>query len=190
MNRLSFGEFARKAKVAQQERRQKSAKRTPQPERLPPGQVIRNDPGLGKVKRLIRDKYGRLVLNPLFESISMRPGALGSAARTRGPKLDAMGKPIKPPSPTFDPRFAHLRKQAIQQSQQPTPAPEPTQQKPKEYIQKWIPNFPPPKELKVKSPPKVKLPLKKTKTKTPKQKTRQLSLKLKEFYLSFKHSLS
>jgi hypothetical protein len=185
MERKSFETFAAQAREAQEEARKKSAKKKPQPERLPPGQVVRIDPELGRVKRLIRDNKGRLVPNPLFEANT-------SLARIKGTlrpvKLDPMGKPIKPPTATFDPRFAHLRQQAKQQSQEPTP--EPTPQKPKQYIQKWIPDFPPPKELKVKPSPKVKLPPGRKQPKSPKPKTRQLTLKLKEFYLSFKQSLS
>lgn len=197
MESKSFKTFATQAREAQEEARKKSAKKKPQPERLPPGQVVRIDPELGRVKRLIRDKKGNLVINPLFEANT-------SLARIKGTlrpgKMDEMGKPINPPSPTFDPRFAHLRQKAKQQSQEPTP--KPTQQKPTQYIpQKWIPGFPPPKKLKVKPSPRVKLPPREKKPKPPKKpkKPKQLILpdtqikqllRLKEFYLSFKQSLS
>lgn len=51
----------------------------------------------------------------------------------------------------------------------------------KQYVQKWIPNFPAPKDLKVKPHKKPKLRKPEKRSKLPKPKARQLSLKLKEF---------
>lgn len=60
---------------------------------------------------------------------------------------------------------------------------------PKQYVQKWIPNFPPPKDLKVKPHKKLKLKRPEKQPKTSKPKTTQLRLKLKEFINLYKNSL-
>jgi hypothetical protein len=69
--------------------------------------------------------------------------------------------------------------------------PEPPQKKetPKQYVQKWIPDFPAPKDLKVKPHKKPKLKRPEKKQKTPKQRTRQLTLKLKEFINLYRQSI-
>lgn len=117
-------------------------------------------------------------------------GQLPSRSRTRrtGPTLD-----WKVPEPT--------KKEP--KSQKPgggvsyvTVAPEiekpkPPQQKetPKQYVQKWIPDFPAPKDLKVKPHKKPKLKKPEKRPKTPKPRTRQLTLKLKEFINLYRQSI-
>ena len=58
----------------------------------------------------------------------------------------------------------------------------------KEYIQKWIPNFPPPKDLRVKVHKKPKLNKPAKQPKSPKPRVTQLKLKLKEFINLYKKS--
>lgn len=58
----------------------------------------------------------------------------------------------------------------------------------KEYIQKWIPNFPAPKDLKVKAHKKPKLNKPEKQPKSPKPRVTQLKLKLKEFINLYKKS--
>lgn len=70
-----------------------------------------------------------------------------------------------------------------------TPKPQKQTSSPKQYVQKWIPNFPAPKELKVKPHKKQKLNKPEKKLKSPKPKTRQLSLKLKEFINLYRQSV-
>jgi hypothetical protein len=70
-----------------------------------------------------------------------------------------------------------------------TPKPQKQTSSPKQYVQKWIPNFPAPKELKVKPHKKTKLNKPEKKLKSPKPKTRQLSLKLKEFINLYRQSV-
>lgn len=70
-----------------------------------------------------------------------------------------------------------------------TPKPQKQTSSPKQYVQKWIPNFPAPKELKVKPHKKTKLNKPEKKIKSPKPKTRQLSLKLKEFINLYRQSV-
>ena len=70
-----------------------------------------------------------------------------------------------------------------------TPKPQKQISSPKQYVQKWIPNFPAPKELKVKPHKKPKLNKPEKKLKSPKPKTRQLSLKLKEFINLYRQSV-
>jgi len=60
---------------------------------------------------------------------------------------------------------------------------------PKQYVQKWIPDFPSPKDLKVKTHKKTKLPRPVKQPKTPKPRVRQLRLKLTEFINLYKSSL-
>lgn len=60
----------------------------------------------------------------------------------------------------------------------------------KEYVQKWIPGFPAPKDLKVKPHKKLKLSKPEKRPKSPKPKTRQLPLKLKEFVDLYRQSIS
>ena len=60
---------------------------------------------------------------------------------------------------------------------------------PKQYVQKWIPDFPPPKDLKVKPHKKIKLNKPEKRLKQSKPKTTQLRLKLKEFINLYKSSL-
>jgi len=60
---------------------------------------------------------------------------------------------------------------------------------PKQYVQKWIPEFPAPKDLKVKPHKKPKLKKPKKSSKLPKPKTRQLSLRLKEFIDYYRQSV-
>ena len=60
---------------------------------------------------------------------------------------------------------------------------------PKQYVQKWIPEFPAPKDLKVKSHKKIKLAKPEKRPKSQKQKTRQLVLKLKEFIDTYRQSV-
>ena len=69
--------------------------------------------------------------------------------------------------------------------------PEPPQKKetPKQYVQKWIPDFPAPKDLKVKPHKKPKLKKPEKRPKTPKPRTRQLTLKLKEFINLYRQSI-
>jgi len=59
----------------------------------------------------------------------------------------------------------------------------------KEYVQKWIPGFPAPKDLKVKPNKKPKLQKPEKRAKSPRPKTRQLSLKLKEFVDLYRQSI-
>lgn len=59
---------------------------------------------------------------------------------------------------------------------------------PKEYVQKWIPNFPPPKDLKVKAHKKPKLNKPEKQSKSRKPRVTQLKLKLKEFINLYKKS--
>ena len=59
---------------------------------------------------------------------------------------------------------------------------------PKEYVQKWITNFPPPKDLKVKPHKKQKLNKPEKQPKSPKPRVTQLKLKLKEFINLYKKS--
>ena len=59
----------------------------------------------------------------------------------------------------------------------------------KEYVQKWIPGFPAPKDLKVKPHKKPKLQKPEKREKLPKSKTRQLPLKLKEFVELYRQSI-
>lgn len=70
-----------------------------------------------------------------------------------------------------------------------TPKPQKQSSSPKQYVQKWIPNFPAPKELKVKPHKKPKLKKPEKKLKSPKPKTKQLSLKLKEFITLYRQSV-
>lgn len=72
-------------------------------------------------------------------------------------------------------------KEAPKEHQKTTP--------PKEYVQKWIPNFPPPKNLKVKSHKKQKLNKPEKRPKSPKPRVTQLKLKLKEFINLYKKSI-
>lgn len=58
----------------------------------------------------------------------------------------------------------------------------------KEYVQKWIPNFPAPKDLKVKAHKKPKLNKPEKQPKSPKPRVTQLKLKLKEFINLYKKS--
>jgi hypothetical protein len=60
---------------------------------------------------------------------------------------------------------------------------------PKQYVQKWIPEFPAPKDLKVKPHKKPKLKKPEKSSKLPKPKTRQLSLRLKEFIDYYRQSV-
>jgi len=59
----------------------------------------------------------------------------------------------------------------------------------KEYVQKWIPGFPAPKDLKVKPHKKPKLQKPKKREKSPRPKTRQIPLKLREFIDSYRQSI-
>jgi len=69
-----------------------------------------------------------------------------------------------------------------------TPKPQKQTSSPKQYVQKWIPNFPAPKDLKVKPHKKPKLRKPEKSSKLPKPKTRQLSLRLKEFIDYYRQS--
>ena len=69
-----------------------------------------------------------------------------------------------------------------------TPKPQKQTSSPKQYVQKWIPNFPAPKELKVTPHKKPKLRKPEKSSKLPKPKTRQLSLRLKEFIDYYRQS--
>lgn len=60
---------------------------------------------------------------------------------------------------------------------------------PKQYVQKWIPDFPAPKDLKVKPHKKPKLNPPEKRPKTLKSRTRQLTLKLKEFINLYRQSI-
>jgi hypothetical protein len=60
---------------------------------------------------------------------------------------------------------------------------------PKQYVQKWIPEFPAPKDLKVKPHKKPKFKKPEKSSKLPKPKTRQLSLRLKEFIDYYRQSV-
>jgi hypothetical protein len=60
---------------------------------------------------------------------------------------------------------------------------------PKQYVQKWIPEFPAPKDLKVKPHKKPKLKKPEKSSKLPKPTTRQLSLRLKEFIDYYRQSV-
>lgn len=60
---------------------------------------------------------------------------------------------------------------------------------PKQYVQKWIPDFPAPKDLKVNPHKKPKLKKPEKRPKTPKPRTRQLTLKLKEFINLYRQSI-
>jgi len=64
-----------------------------------------------------------------------------------------------------------------------------TSTKPKGYIQKWLPGFPAPKDLKVKSHKKPKLNKPDKRPKSPKVRTTQLKLKLKEFINLYQQSI-
>ncbi len=64
-----------------------------------------------------------------------------------------------------------------------------TSTKPKEYVQKWIPGFPPPKDLKVKPAKQQKLNKPIKKHKEPKVKSRQLTLRLREFINLYQQSI-
>lgn len=68
--------------------------------------------------------------------------------------------------------------------------PEPPKNTSKTYIQKWIPGFPPPKDMKVKSSKKIKLKKPEKKQKTKRVKTRQLTLRLKEFVELYRQSIT
>ena len=70
-----------------------------------------------------------------------------------------------------------------------TPKPQKQTSSPKQYVQKWIPNFPAPKDLKVKPHKKPKLSKPEKRSKLPKSRTRQLSLKLKEFINLYRQSI-
>jgi len=59
----------------------------------------------------------------------------------------------------------------------------------REYVQKWIPGFPAPKDLKVKPHKKQKLQKPEKRVKSPRPKIRQLPLKLKEFVDSYRQSI-
>jgi hypothetical protein len=59
----------------------------------------------------------------------------------------------------------------------PKPPEQQSKSKPKEYIQKWIPGFPPPSKMKVKEPPKIKVTRKgPKKSRKKKQEPEQLEL--------------
>jgi hypothetical protein len=66
--------------------------------------------------------------------------------------------------------------------------PQKTTSSSKEYVQKWIPNFPAPKDLKVKAYKKPKLNKIEKQPKSPKPRVTQLKLKLKEFIDLYKKS--
>lgn len=68
--------------------------------------------------------------------------------------------------------------------------PEPPKNISKTYIQKWIPGFPPPKDMKVKSNKKIKLKKPEKKQKTKRVKTRQLTLRLREFVELYRQSIT
>lgn len=68
--------------------------------------------------------------------------------------------------------------------------PEPPKNTSKTYIQKWIPGFPPPKDMKVKPHKKPKLPKPQKRQKSPKPKITQLKLKLKEFVELYRQSIT
>lgn len=70
-----------------------------------------------------------------------------------------------------------------------TPEPPKKKETPKQYVQKWITDFPAPKDLKVKPHKKPKLKKPENRPKTPKQRTRQLTLKLKEFINLYQQSI-
>jgi hypothetical protein len=72
----------------------------------------------------------------------------------------------------------------IEKPNEPTP-----KETPKQYFQKWIPDFPAPKDLKVKPYKKPKLKKPEKKQKSPKPKTKQLTLKLKEFINLYRQSI-
>jgi hypothetical protein len=75
------------------------------------------------------------------------------------------------------------------ETEPPNKPQKPTSSSSKEYVQKWIPGFPPPKNLKVKPHKKPKLNKPDKGPKSPKVRTTQLKLKLKEFINLYQQSI-
>jgi len=75
------------------------------------------------------------------------------------------------------------------ETEPPSKPQKPTSSSSKEYVQKWLPGFPAPKDLKVKPHKKPKLNKPDKGPKSPKVRTTQLKLKLKEFINLYKKSV-